>query len=150
MDYRCKSILARLKSCDHPMGIAPFLISSVLLVSIAQRLVRRVCDYCKESYEPPKEALRYLGIDKSNNGNFKCGKGCLNCMNTGYKDRTGIYEVLLIDNKIQEMILNKNSATEITRMARKFGKFKSLRDNAIEKVLAGITTLEEATAAIMQ
>jgi len=72
------------------MGIEPFLASSVLLVSIAQRLIRKVCPYCRESYEPPESALQFWGIEKGENPNFMRGKGCFNCKDKGYAGRTGI------------------------------------------------------------
>ena len=131
------------------MGIEPFLVSSVMLVSIAQRLVRQVCPYCKKPYEPPAEALRAFGIKDTANANFMRGNGCFNCMDKGYKGRTGIYEVLIIDEEVQEMILKRKSAQEITRAVHTAGKLRTLRDDAADKVMQGITTLEEAASAVM-
>jgi type IV pilus assembly protein PilB len=131
------------------MGIEPFLVSSVMLLSVAQRLVRRVCDYCKKPYKPPQKALEYWGLDKAEGANFMQGTGCFNCMDKGFKGRTGIYEVLLIDEMVQEMILNRRSAQDITRAARQAGTLTTLREDAAAKVLDGITTLEEAASAIM-
>jgi type IV pilus assembly protein PilB len=131
------------------MGIEPFLVSSVLLVSFAQRLVRRVCPNCKEPYVPPREALAQFGMDKLEGGNFQRGKGCFNCFNTGYKGRTGIFEVLAMDEMIEEMILKRRSAQEITRAAQKTGRLRTLKEDAADKVRRGITTLEEAASAVM-
>jgi len=131
------------------MGIEPFLVSSVLLVSFAQRLVRTICPYCKESYRPPEKAMAYWGLDKVEGANFQHGKGCLNCMNTGYKGRTGIFEVLVIDAMVQDMILKRKSAQEITRAAQQAGKLRTLKEDAADKVLKGITTLEEAASVVM-
>ena len=131
------------------MGVEPFLVSSVMLLSIAQRLVRRVCDYCKEPYRPPQKALESWGLDKIEDAHFVHGAGCFNCMETGYKGRTGIYEVLVIDDLVQEMILNQRSAHEITRAARQAGRLVTLQEDAAQKVLSGVTTLEEAASAIM-
>lgn len=131
------------------MGIEPFLVASVMLLSIAQRLVRRVCSYCKKPYRPPQAAMEYWGLDKVQNANFLRGTGCFNCMDKGYKGRTGIYEVLVIDEMIQEMILGRRSAQEVTRAARQAGKLTTLQEDAAKKVLDGITTLEEAASAIM-
>ena len=131
------------------MGIEPFLVASVMLLSIAQRLVRRVCSYCKKPYQPPQAAMEYWGLDKVQNANFLRGTGCFNCMDKGYKGRTGIYEVLAIDEMIQEMILNRRSAQEVTRAARQAGKLTTLQEDAAKKVLDGTTTLEEAASAIM-
>ena len=131
------------------MGIEPFLVASVMLLSIAQRLVRRVCSYCKKPYQPAPAALEYWGLDKLKNAEFVQGTGCFNCMDKGYKGRTGIYEVLVIDEMVQEMILKRSSANEVTRAARQSGKLTTLREDATRKILDGLTTLEEATSAIM-
>jgi type IV pilus assembly protein PilB len=131
------------------MNIEPFLISSVLLASFAQRLVRTICPYCKEEYQPPKAALVAVGFDGIENANFMRGKGCNQCLNTGYKGRTGIFEVLINDEMIQRMILEKRSAQEISREAKKMGTLRTLQDDATNKVLQGITTLEEAATAVM-
>jgi type IV pilus assembly protein PilB len=131
------------------MGIEPFLVSSVMLVSIAQRLVRKVCPYCKKPYRPPQQALEYWGLDKIEDANFMEGNGCFNCMDKGFKGRTGIFEVLIVDEMVQDMILKRRSAQEIIRTLREMGKLKTLRDDAAEKVLQGITTLEEAASAVM-
>jgi type IV pilus assembly protein PilB len=131
------------------MGIEPFLVSSVLLVSFAQRLVRTICPNCKEPYIPPKEALAQFGMDKLEGSNFQRGKGCFSCFNTGYKGRTGIFEVLAMDETIEEMILKRRSAQEITRAAQKTGRLRTLKEDAADKVRRGITTLEEAASAVM-
>jgi type IV pilus assembly protein PilB len=131
------------------MGVEPFLVSSVMLVSFAQRLVRMVCPNCKTAYKPPEEALKYWAIEDVENANFVKGQGCFSCMHTGYKGRTGVYEVLLIDDQIQDLILARKSAHEITRAAVASGKFTPLRDNAARKVVAGVTTLEEAASAVI-
>ena len=131
------------------MGVEPFLIASALLVSFAQRLVRTICPYCEEPYQPSESALVAWGLDKAENPNFKRGKGCYQCMNTGYKGRTGIFEVLVNDEMIQEMILKRKSSQEITRVAVAEGKLRTLKEDAASKVLQGITTLEEAASAVM-
>ncbi len=131
------------------MGIEPFLVSSVLLVSFAQRLVRTNCSYCSEPYKPPEKALIAWGLDKAENANFRKGKGCYQCMNTGYKGRTGIFEVLVNDEHIQNMIMRKKSAQEIAREAVAAGKLRTLKEDAAHKVLRGITTLEEAASAVL-
>lgn len=131
------------------MDIEPFLIASVLLATFAQRLVRTICPYCKEKYQPPKAALAAVGLEGNENGSFMRGKGCNQCMNTGYKGRTGIFEVLVNDEMIQRLILEKRSAQEIAREAKKAGKLRTLQEDAAAKVLRGITTLEEAAGAVM-
>jgi type IV pilus assembly protein PilB len=130
------------------MGIEPFLVASVLLISFAQRLVRTICPYCKEPYDPPMELLKRFGLENAQNASFMRGKGCFNCMNTGYKGRIGIFEILLNDETIQDMILRRLSAPEITRAAIKAEKLRTLRDDAISKVMQGLTTFEEAMSAV--
>ena len=131
------------------MDIEPFLIASVLLATFAQRLVRTICPYCKEKYQPPKAALAAVGLEGVDNGSFMRGRGCNQCMNMGYKGRTGIFEVLVNDEMIQRLILEKRSAQEIAREAKKAGKLRTLQEDAAAKVLQGITTLEEAAGAVM-
>ena len=131
------------------MGIEPFLVSSVMLVSVAQRLVRNVCPYCKKPHQPASVALEFWGLDNAEDPNFVVGTGCFYCMDKGYKGRTGIYEVLVIDEMVQEMILNKASAQEISKAAHSTGRMTTLKEDAARKVAAGITTLEEAASAIM-
>lgn len=133
------------------MGIEPFLIASVLMVSFAQRLVRKVCPYCIESYTPPANALAAFGItaQEAVKAHFQRGKGCTQCNNTGYKGRTGVFEVLVIDEMIQDMIVGQRPSPEISRAAVTAGKLKTLQKDVAQKVIKGITTLEEAVAAVM-
>jgi len=133
------------------MGIEPFLISSVLLLSFAQRLVRTVCPYCKEQYNPPEKALADFGItvEEARKATFQRGRGCNQCKNTGYKGRTGLFEVLVNDEMIQDLIMKRKSSQEITRAAVDAGKLRTLREDAALKVMKGITTLEEAASAVM-
>jgi type IV pilus assembly protein PilB len=131
------------------MGIAPFLISSVLLLLIAQRLVRRLCEYCSEAYDPPLPALKFWGLEKSRDFEFRQPKGCFNCFNTGYKDRTGVFEVLTIDDMVREMILEDKTAYEITRAAQRAGTLTTLKQDVAAKIRMGITSIEEAASVVM-
>lgn len=131
------------------MGIEPFLASSVMLVTIAQRLIRKVCPHCKEAYKPSDEALRFWGLEKAQGVDFVKGKGCFHCKDTGYKGRTGLYEVLQIDDDVREMILTGRSAQEITRTCALSGQLTTLKMDAAQKVANGITTVEEAASAVM-
>jgi type IV pilus assembly protein PilB len=131
------------------MGIEPFLVSSVMLVSFAQRLVRKVCPHCRAPHTPSPEAMKYWRLSETDISGFVIGQGCFNCMNSGYKGRTGVYEVLVIDDLVQDMILKRNSAHEINRAAIEAGNLTTLRDNALEKVIQGITSLEEAASAVL-
>ncbi len=131
------------------MGIEPFLASSVLLVSFAQRLVRTICPYCMEQYTPPLRALAAWGLDRVKDAVFMHGRGCQQCLNTGYKGRTGIFEVLVNDENIQALILRKASAHEIAHEAVSSGLMTTLKQDAADKVARGITTLDEAEAVVM-
>jgi len=150
-------VLSTLHTNDAPgaitrfidMGVEPFLVASVMIVSFAQRLVRKVCPSCKTTYRPSREALKFWKLDQVKNTNFQQGKGCFNCMHTGYKGRTGVYEVLVIDDMVQDLILKRKSAHEITRAAKEAGNFTTLEENAAEKAIQGITSLEEAASAVM-
>jgi type IV pilus assembly protein PilB len=150
-------VLSTLHTNDSPgaitrfidMGVEPFLVASVMIVSFAQRLVRKVCPSCKTTYRPTREALKFWRLDQVPDANFQHGRGCFNCMQTGYKGRTGVYEVLIIDEMIQNLILKRKPAHEIARAAKEAGNFNTLEENAAEKVIQGITSLEEAASAIM-
>ncbi|WP_028573970.1 GspE/PulE family protein [Desulfonatronovibrio hydrogenovorans] len=131
------------------MGIEPFLISSVLLVSFAQRLVRKVCPNCAEPYEPAEAGLASLGLESSPGCKFLHGKGCHNCGGSGFKGRTAVFEILIIDDEVQNMIMGRASAGEITRQCVEAGKLSTLRDDAARKVCQGITTVEEALTVVM-
>jgi len=131
------------------MGIEPFLVSSVMLASMGQRLVRKVCPNCIESYTPPQRALELWGLDQVAGATFVRGRGCFQCSNTGYKGRVGLFEVLIIDDMVQDMILQRSSAQAITRAVHQAGKIRTLKEDAADKILRGLTTLEEATSAVM-
>lgn len=126
------------------LGIEPYLIASSIIGVCAQRLVRLICPHCKEEYKPEKNVLDNIGIpeDEVANGKLWRGRGCSNCFNTGYKDRTGIYELLPINDDIRELIMQRKSASEIRSLALKSG-FRTLRMDGINKVLKGITTIDE-------
>lgn len=131
------------------MGVEPFLVSSVMLVSIAQRLVRKVCPYCAKPDTPSDAAKAFWGMDHLRDAKFVKGTGCFNCLDKGYKGRTGIFEVLVIDDMVQDMILKRCSAQEITREAHKSGRLRTLKEDAADKAANGITSLDEAASAVM-
>ncbi len=126
------------------MGVEPFLITSSLIGVIAQRLVRKLCDKCKEPYSPMPEALQALGINKEKikGAKFYRAKGCKECFFSGYKGRIGICELLVLDEEIKELILNNASESEVERKAREKG-MHSFLDDAVSKLLQGETSLEE-------
>ncbi|MBU0465188.1 MAG: Flp pilus assembly complex ATPase component TadA [Proteobacteria bacterium] len=131
------------------MGVERFLIASVLLVTIAQRLVRRVCPYCKKLYKPSDKELKFWGLENRGPVNFARATGCSQCMDTGYKGRIGIYEILYMDDDIREMILQGKSAQDIAKFTTLSGRMKTLKMDAAEKVFNGDTTGKEAVSAIM-
>jgi len=127
------------------LGVEPYLVSSSLIGVIAQRLVRKVCSNCKRQYEPAPHELRELGLgDEQTAGGhtFFIGSGCDKCFQTGYRGRTGVYELMLINPEIQDLIYKRESAGAIKRASLNAG-LQSLRMDGARKVLDGITTISE-------
>ena len=131
------------------LGLEPYLVSSSLIAIMAQRLVRRVCPDCKRVYEPTEHELRELGLGQvqnaglaENGGKFFVGEGCDKCFQTGYRGRTGVYELMLINEEIQGLVYKRESAGVIKRAALEAG-LQTLRMDGVRKVLAGITTIAE-------
>lgn len=124
------------------MGVEPFLISSSVIGILAQRLVRKLCQECKEKYSPSKEALKDIGIADTEKADFYRGKGCNKCMSTGYKGRIGIYELMVPDEKIRSAIIAKSSAGAIRDLACAAGMITLLQDG-IEKAKQGLTSIDE-------
>ena len=129
------------------LGIPSFLISSCVVVALAQRLVRRVCPDCKQPYEPDEQVLQQLGIDRQNIDQFVKGQGCPYCFNTGHRGREGVFEILKIDSDVQNEILQDKSAIEIKKTAVEKG-MKTLLDSALTKISEGKTTVEEVKRVI--
>ncbi len=126
------------------MGIEPFLVTSSVIAIIAQRLVRVLCPKCKEAYIPDDESLANLGIDKKqlDRQPLYRKQGCATCMNTGYRGRTAIFEILILDDPIKRLILKTSDSNQISDEAMKRGMTNLLADGA-KKVLEGTTTIEE-------
>ncbi|TBR15276.1 type II secretion system protein GspE [bacterium] len=133
------------------MGIEPFLVSSSLLGILAQRLVRKVCDKCKEYYTPAPDLLKSFGLGNKVGSDIKFsrGKGCKLCNNSGYRGRVGIYELLRVSTKIQELVLKKASADDIRNQAIKEG-MNTLRMAALDKLVSGIITPEEVVRVTLE
>jgi len=125
----------------NDMGVETFLISSATAGVIAQRLVRKICTNCKVPQEIPPETLKSFGMEKGQY-TFYHGKGCKSCRSTGYKGRSAIFEVLLLTDRLRNMILAKAPATQLKQAAVEEG-MKTLRDDGIQKAIAGLTTLDE-------
>jgi type IV pilus assembly protein PilB len=133
------------------MGIEPFLISSSVIMVLAQRLARRICSECKEQIKVHPQLLIDLGVPPDEAKSFPVykGKGCPICSNTGYKGRLGLYEVMPMREEIKELILGRASASEIKKEALRLG-MKTLRQSGIHKVKEGVTTIEEVLRTTME
>lgn len=145
-------VLSTLHTNDAPstisrlmnMGIEPFLVATSVNLIQAQRLIRRVCIDCKREHPTPAEALIEVGFTADEVKSLKTykGKGCSSCNNTGYKGRIGLYEVMEVNDEIRELILIGASSLELRRKAIEDGMI-TLRESGLQKIRAGLTTLEE-------
>ena len=126
------------------MGIEPFLATSSIIAIIAQRLVRVLCPECKEKYIPDDKSLAKIGVDKGIPKNHKIyrKKGCPACMNTGYRGRTAVLEMMVLDDHLKKLILKTSDANQIRKDAVKSGMTTLVQDGA-RKVIEGTTTIEE-------
>ncbi len=133
------------------LGVEPYLVSSSLIAVMAQRLVRKVCPDCREECQPTPRELRELGLLSADaglsdieqkNGKFFAGRGCDKCFQTGFRGRTGVYELMMISEEIQELIYRRESAGAIKRAALN-GGLQTLRMDGTGKVIKGITTTKE-------
>jgi type IV pilus assembly protein PilB len=126
------------------MGLEPFLLAATLETIVAQRLVRTICLKCKAPYQPSEEELHSLNIKSRDvaSQRFYYGKGCEVCKNTGYKGRTAIFEMLDINDTVRELVLSRASASQI-RIASQRAGMRTLRDAGVQKIFAGLTTIEE-------
>ncbi|HJW75666.1 MAG TPA: ATPase, T2SS/T4P/T4SS family [Thermoleophilia bacterium] len=154
-------VLSTLHTNDAPgalsrlteMGIEPFLTSSAVDCVLAQRLARRLCVQCRESYEPTREMLKKNDfppevLDTDQLPLLYRAKGCPRCNNTGYKGRLGLYEVMIVSEAVRRLTVERKSADEIGRVAAAEG-MKTLREDGIEKVLQGLTSIEEIARVIV-
>jgi type IV pilus assembly protein PilB len=132
------------------MGIEPFLISSAVILILAQRLIRKICMECREPVKVHPQLLIDLGVSPDEVKTFPVykGKGCSICNNTGYKGRVGLYEVMAIKEEIKELILSRSSTSEIKKEAMRLG-MKTLRQSGIIKIRDGLTTIEEVLRSTM-
>jgi type II secretory ATPase GspE/PulE/Tfp pilus assembly ATPase PilB-like protein len=129
------------------MDVEPFLIVAALEAVLAQRLVRVLCRHCRQAYVPSEEERELLGLPdswkKSKDLKFFKKNGCAACDGNGYMGRTGLFETLVVDEKVADMILNRAMAFEIRRYARKYQGMRTLREEGIIKCQQGITSVEE-------
>ncbi len=145
-------VLSTLHTNDAPstinrlmnMGIEPFLVATSVHLIVAQRLVRRICTFCKEPAEQPPAAMVGAGFSEHESRTLKLfrGRGCERCSNTGYKGRVGLYEVLEVEDELREMILSGASSFELRQKAMQNGMM-TLRMSGLQKIRDGLTTIEE-------
>ncbi len=126
------------------LGLEPFLVTATLEGIVAQRLVRKICTNCKTPFEPTEEMLMELGLRPEDVGGkqFYYGRGCEMCNGTGYKGRTGIFEIMVLNDEIRDLIMNRASTAILQEAARRAG-MTTLRENGLDLIYDGITTIEE-------
>ncbi len=132
------------------IGVKPFLVASSLRAAMAQRLVRCVCENCKEPREPTEAEIKLLGpvAEQLTGATLLAGRGCAQCSLTGYSKRRGIFEIFRVDDEIQKMIFEKVSTSELRARAREMG-MRTLREDGLRKVVSGMTTVEEVLRVTM-
>ncbi len=126
------------------MGIQPFLLASSIRATIAQRLVRMICEQCKEEYPADESQIRLLGRAVNEGAGVKLfrGKGCKVCSQTGYRERRGIFEIFVMNDEVRNLIYKKVSSSELRHKAIELG-MRTLREDGLRKVISGMTTLDE-------
>ena len=126
------------------MGVKSYLVASAVRAILAQRLVKKICSYCKDETKPNSEMLDFLKIkqEQIKNATFYEGRGCDQCSHTGYRGRVAIFELLILNDEICELIYKKVSSNIIRERARQCG-MRTLREDGLAKVFRGVTTLEE-------
>lgn len=127
----------------YDIGVAPYLTASAVKGIVAQRLARKVCPYCRKAYTPDDDELRLLGMKREEGLNFYKGEGCPSCFHTGYRGRTGVFEILLVDSETRNLISSRAGREEVLEAQRNNG-FVSLTQRCRELVCEGVTTSEEA------
>jgi type IV pilus assembly protein PilB len=145
-------VLSTLHTNDAPstisrmlnMGVEPFLVSASVVLILAQRLCRKICEECKEVEEIPESALLDIGFSKDEIGSFQCyrGKGCSMCGDSGYKGRIALYEVMPVKDEVKEMIIKGATSLDLKKAAIDLG-MKTLRMSGLQKIKEGITSIEE-------
>jgi general secretion pathway protein E len=124
------------------MGVEPFLLSSSLIGVLAQRLVRLLCPACKEAYQAKEADCELLGMSPDTPSTlYRAGSGCPHCNNMGYRGRTGIYELVVVDDAMRGMIHNGSGEVELEQYARR--RTPGIREDGFRRVLEGVTSLEE-------
>ena len=126
------------------MSLEPFLIAATVEAVIGQRLVRNICTHCKEAYEPTDDMLMQLNLTREDvrDKTFYYGKGCDNCNNTGYRGRSAVFEVMMMTDRIRELLQQRASTSAIWQIAREQG-MRTMRESGLLKIYDGTTTIEE-------
>ena len=132
------------------MGLPTFLITATVEAVLAQRLVRKICAFCRTEFTPSPEVAMELGMtpEESSLKKFFYGKGCEKCNNTGYKGRMGLYELLVMNEELREMIVSEASLDTFREACRKFG-MRTLRESGLMAIHAGQTSIEEVVRETM-
>jgi type IV pilus assembly protein PilB len=125
------------------IGVEPYLVSATLRGVISQRLIRRICPYCGEEYEPQRDEVERLNLKMQPGMKFRYGKGCQHCYNTGYSGRIAVFEIMMITPEVRELIYKNAGRKAIEEELYKTGNFVSLKDAGAKLVLEGITTAYE-------
>jgi type IV pilus assembly protein PilB len=147
-------VLSTLHTNDAPssitrlinIGVEPYLISASVNAVLAQRLIRRICEHCKEEYEPSDEAKKALAKSRIEFDKLFRGKGCGHCRNTGYSGRCGIYEMLVLDDTLRDLVATRPNVNELRRYCQEKGMV-SLREDGLRKMRRGMTSVEEVLRA---
>jgi type IV pilus assembly protein PilB len=126
------------------LGIEPFLLTATIEGIVAQRLVRKICEHCKTAFEPTESQLMELGLtpDDIKGKKFYYGAGCNRCNNTGYRGRTGLFEIMTFNDEVRELIMN-HASTNVLRTAAQKAGMKLLRDAGLSALYDGLTTIDE-------
>ncbi|MDD2955842.1 MAG: GspE/PulE family protein [Oscillospiraceae bacterium] len=130
------------------IGVAPYLISGALKGIISQRLVRKVCEHCRTEYTPTEEELSSVGLQGAQGMHFYRGVGCPHCFHTGYRGRTGVFEILIVDQDLRRALSARAPRAELEAIIRRNGSFMALEDNCRRLVASGVTSIEEARRTI--
>ena len=132
------------------MGIPPFLITATVEGVLAQRLVRKICQNCRTEFRPSDEILMELSLnaEEAAGQKFFYGRGCERCNNTGYKGRMGLYELVIMNDKLRELVIKETSLDDFREACRGYG-MQTLRESGLEALNIGLTTIEEVLKATM-
>lgn len=129
------------------IGVKPFLVSTALRATMAQRLVRKICQKCRRPFTPNTAQLEALKLDAavSTKPEFMEGAGCDACNGSGFRGRLGIFEVFVVNEEIQRMIYENRRSTQLREKARAYG-MRTMREDGLRKATAGLTTVEEVVS----